>query len=68
LYIGRTDALPEPLVGMAIAIQGALLAAVHAQSGAVEMFTVCEPPVAGAGIVSGETTALQPLSCDTVKV
>lgn len=60
--------LPEPLAGIAIAIHGALLAAVHAQSAAVEMLTVCEPPAAGTGIVSGVTTALQPLSCETVNV
>jgi hypothetical protein len=64
----RTVPLPEPLAGIAIAIHGALLAAVHAQSAAVEMLTGCEPPAAGTGIVSGATTALHPLPCDTVNV
>ena len=59
---------PEPLVGIATAIHGALLAAVHAQSAAVEMLTVCGPPAAGAVSVSGATVALQPLSCETVNV
>jgi hypothetical protein len=36
----RTVAFPEPLLGIATAIHGALLAAVHAQSAAVEMLTV----------------------------
>lgn len=64
----RTVPLPDPLAGIAIAIHGALLAAVHVQSAAVEMLTICEPPAAGAGSVSGATTALQPLSCETVNV
>jgi hypothetical protein len=32
------------------------------------MFTIWEPPVADNGIVSGVTTAVQPLSCVTVNV
>lgn len=60
--------LPEPLVGIATAIHGALLAALHAQSAVVEMLTVCGPPAAGAVSVSGATVALQPLSCETVNV
>ena len=60
--------LPEPLAGMGIVIQGTLLVAVHVQSAAVVMLTGCAAPAAGAVIVSGATTALQPLSCDTVNV
>jgi len=60
--------LPEPLAGIAIEIHGALLTAVHAQSAAVEILTGCEAPAAGAAIVSGATTALHPLSCETVNV
>src|SRR5215218_4596739 len=61
--------LPEPAAPSVTAIHGgALLAAVHEQSGGVVTATVCGPPVAGSPIVSGETTALHPLSWLTVKV
>lgn len=64
----RTVPLPEPLVGIAIATHVTLLAAVHVQSAVVEILTDWEPPADGTAIVSGVTTALQPLSCDTVNV
>lgn len=60
----RTVALPVPLaLFVGIEIQVALLTAVHAHSAGVVMPMFCAPPLAGTGIVSGATAALQPLSC-----
>jgi hypothetical protein len=60
--------LPDPLAPFAIAIHGALLAAVHEQSGAIVTLTFWGPPDAGAGTVSGVTEALQPVSWLIVNV
>jgi hypothetical protein len=63
-----TVPLPDPLAPREIAIQAALLTAVHEHSAAVVTLTVCDPPAAGSPIVSGVTTGLQPASCVTVTV
>jgi hypothetical protein len=60
--------LPDPLAPFEIVTHGALLAAVHEQSGAVATLTFWAPPAAGAGTVSGVTEALQPVSWLTVNV
>jgi hypothetical protein len=65
----RTVALPVPLALFGgIEIHAAVLTAVHAHSAGVVMATFCDPPVAGTGMVSGATAALQPLSCVIVNV
>jgi len=63
-----TVAFPDRLPGPGIAIHAALLAAVHEQSAAVVTPTFCDPAAAGAPIVSGATTTVQPVSCVTVNV
>ena len=63
-----TVPLPDPLAPFEIPIHGALLAAVHEQSAGVATPTLWDPPAAGAGTVSGVTTALQPVSWLTVNV
>jgi hypothetical protein len=53
---------PAPLAPLVIEIQDALLVDVQEHSVAVLIWTFCEPPAAGAAIVSGETVAVQPAS------
>jgi hypothetical protein len=60
--------LPDPLAPLEIVTHGALLVAVHEQSGAVVTLTFWAPPAAGAGTVSGVTEALQPVFWLTVNV